>query len=471
MTRVLGLLVAAALLAATAATSDSRATWTGAVANSADTAGAGTLAVTHTYGSGSCTSAPAGSVPYGTEIACPGSVAPTAAVPASGSVSGTDTIAYSGTLAAAQLTEQVRVESCGPVRFTNRITATNPMLARYGTAFATSGGPMDSAGYVTLDGADPGAYASSIVAQSQPQPLLSLGQRYGLGIWFQTSSSAGGPLFGFGDSPINATGQNDRILSMDAAGHLRFTYNLSGLNITTSATFNDGQWHYAYLTLSQVSVLFIGLIPSVTLYVDGTQVAQTGLVLLSGFSSYSGYWHLGWSPLAGLPDYFTGSLSNFAVLNTSPAPATMAAPATQAAFNTAVSSSVTEHWLLNDPGTTTYTGTLPVIGTTDPCSMVAGQWGFTNPTSCAWSPQSTSAACSTTSSLAQMVADSWRQVAAPEPSTSQTGTLSTSRGGTYNASYLPGLRLYMPLLFRSVTTVGSWGNTFAWRSPSSVVLG
>jgi hypothetical protein len=463
-------LSALALLAVAVSTPDTRGSWSAQITNTADSVATATVAYTHTYTSGTCTSEPAGSVPYGTEITCPGSIAPLDPVPITGSVSTSDSIAYSGTVAADALRQDVRLESCGPVEHANRVTAANPMLARYDMAFATSGGPMDSVGYVMLDGDSPGAYASSIVQQSQPPPVLALGPIYGLGIWFKTASTAGGPLFGFGNSPINLAGSNDRILYLNASGQLAFRYNLGGTEIVSTSTYEDDQWHYAYVTLSAVRVVLV-TIEQVTLYVDGIQVAQTPLLSLGGYSSYNGYWHLGWSPLTSLPDYFTGSLSNFVVLNTSPAPANMGAPATQAAFNTAVSSSVTEHWLLNDTGTTTYSGSLPVIGATDPCSMIDAVWELADPTSCAWSPQSLTNTCSTSSALSQMVTDGWRQVSAPAPATTQTGTLSCSRDLSYNALYLPGLRLYTPLLFRGVTVVGAWGNTFAWRSASSVVIG
>src|SRR6202035_489660 len=132
--------------------------------------------------------------------------------------------------------------------------APNPMLPRYATSFATSGGPMDGAGYATFDGAT--AYASDVVSQTQPAPALDLDETYGLGIWFKTTSTAGGPLFGFGSDPTDVAGTNDRILYMNQAGQLGFVVNTTPAETGLSAaSFNDGAWHFAYVTLTQISLI------------------------------------------------------------------------------------------------------------------------------------------------------------------------------------------------------------------------
>ncbi|HTB09278.1 MAG TPA: hypothetical protein VK704_05630 [Acidimicrobiales bacterium] len=440
--------------------------FTGLVKNASNVAGSGVLSFTHTYTSTTCSLAST----QASSINCVAAINSTAATPATGDVSGTDVVTNEGNIPASSLVQQVEMSSCGPVQLANVADGSNPMLPRYDTSFNTSGGPMGGAGYVTFDGAT--AYASDVVSQSQPAPELNLNETYGLGIWFNTTSTAGGPLFGFGSNPTDVAGTNDRILYMNKSGQLGFVLNTTPVETGLStASFNNGQWHFAYVTLSQISALGLGVESTVTLYVDGTQEA-TGGGLGEGLSSYAGYWHAGWSPISaqtygsGLSNFFSGSLSNFVVLNNEPAPSgtTLGEPATQSAFNSAISSSVTEHWIFNDTGTTTFAGPYPVIGATSPCSMIDMEWGFATPTSCAAAPTSNSAACTSFASLSSFSSDGWVTIAAPGPGQTQTSTFATTRDPTYN-SYVSGLRLYAPVSERDETLPNDgWSVTFVWPS-------
>ena len=393
--RAVVVLALAAVVGVWAATGGTYGGLSARVTNSVGTTGTATLLYTHTYGGGTtCSSVPGSTIPSTSSFACTGSIAPTAATPASGAATATDSIAVKGSAAAASVTQQVSVASCAPVQLDNNLRATNPMLTRYGTTFAPSpaGPPMTGAGAITLDGANPGGYEAAVTAQAQPNPFLSLGNTYALGIWFKTSSTSGGPLFGLSTDPANNSGTVDRILYMNASGTLAFIQNTSGNTTTTSSTFNNGQWHFAYVTMTALNVALVGVVSTTTIYVDGTSVASGG-GLLVGYSAITGYWHVGWSPVSGLPSYFTGSLSNFVVFDTSPAPA--APNSTQRASQTAFdtwASSATEQWRLNDAGTTQFTGTYPASNV-NPCGSVAIGWSFASPASCAWSTSSTSAVC------------------------------------------------------------------------------
>jgi hypothetical protein len=356
------------------------------------------------------------------------------------------------------------------VRLDNRRTAANPLLARYGTTFHTSGGPMDSAGYVTLDGATPGGYATAVVQQAE-QPtggLGSAGTVAGVGVWFKASAGTTGPLFSFSASASNATGVNDdRALYLDSNGKLNLVWNTNGSKIgpsTNAGSLADGTWHFAYATFGGINVAIIGLIPQVTLWVDGAQVATTPLISLSPLSSYNGYWHLGWAPTAvtGLATAYGGmSLSNLVVINNSSAPAgnTIGKPATQAAFNTATSAS-TEQWVLDDTGTTTFGGSLPA-SMTAPCSMVTVAWSTTSPAS----------TVVTSSTLTAFADSTWRSIGVPGPGVSQTSTITTSRAGGYNTD-VAGLHLYVPISYRVQTLpLGSgWVQTFTWDAAAGAFL-
>jgi|GEM_PF-2714725 len=463
---------AVGLLVAAHSTQQTESAWQSGISNTTSRAGTGALSYVHTYAATTCSAT--GSV---TSTSCPSSIAPTVATVASPAVvSATDSINYAGTIPASSVVEQARALSCASVALANRITTANPLLSRYGTTYSTSGGPITGAGFLTLDGANPGGYAASVVQQSQPAPTLSLGTTYGLGIWFKTSSTAGGPIFGFGSSAINVNATNDRVLYMDKTGRVGFALNsANAVTGLSAAGFNNGQWHFAYVTLVQTNVAIVGITSAVTLYLDGTQVATGGGTLIP-LSSYAGYWHLGWSPIsgrpygAGLANHFAGSVSNFVVLNTAPAPTNLAVATTQTAFNTSIASSVTEHWLLNDTGTGTFTGTLPVIGATDPCTMVNLSWSLANPTSCVWSPQSTTATCTSppATDVAAFVTASWQTVSSPGPGGTQTSTVALARAASYNTGFLPGLRLYAPLEFRAV--VGPWSTTFSWADAGAALI-
>lgn len=466
--------VAVLALAAHVATGSALGGLRASVDNSGNTAATGTLLYTHSYGS-SCTSVPSGSITDAIQsVSCPGSLYPSSSV-------GThdDAITAKGTVPASAVTETAAIASCGVVQLANRMSTARPLLARYGTSFATTGGPMNgTAGFVAVDGATPGGYETSAVQQAQPNPGLSLGTTYGLGIWFKTSSTSGGPLFGFGDSPANVAGTNDRVLFMTSAGKIGFTLNTAG-NTTglSGGSFNNGAWHFAYVTMSVTSIIGVGLISAVTVYVDGGQVTTGGGALV-GLSSYSGYWHLGWSPAAnGNPaPYFAGSLSNFVVFNGGNAPSnsTLGVPASQTAFDTATSTA-TEHWRLNDSGTSTLAAgfNLPVIGTTAPCSYVDIKWGFTNPTSCAVAPRSTTTVCTiatTTLSAAAGVTPVYT-IATVAAGTTQTGTIALAKDSTYTATvggFAPGLIVYAPVTMTfKVTKATNWYSTFTWSSAGS----
>jgi hypothetical protein len=439
-----------ALLAA--GTDGTRSDWATATVSGSATTRTGTVAISHAYPSTTCVQ-PARTA---ASLACAGSIAPTTAATVAG-VAATDAITNNGTLGSARLEADVRAPSCGPVRLANTASPTNPLLPRHGTTFHPSGGPMGGAGFVTLDGGSPGGYATSVVASTQPGGgLLSAGTLSGVGVWFRAAPGASGPLFSFAASPSNGAGSADRALYLDTNGRLRLVWNTSGSAIGPSATYTDDAWHFAHVTFGGVNVVLLGLIPQVTLWVDGVEQASTPLLSLAPMSSYSGYWHLGWAPTAvtGLATaHLAGSLSHFFVDNTGaiPSGATIGKPATPAAFTTAIGT-VTDHWPLDDTGTTTFAGTLPATMTA-PCSKVDVAWAFTNPASSAAS----------LTPLSTFADGTWRPVTAPAAGETQTSTITVRRGTGWHPD-LGGLRLHAPLSYRvrSVPVGSSWSQTFTW---------
>ncbi|MGN6160565.1 MAG: hypothetical protein ACTHOG_02570 [Marmoricola sp.] len=460
----------AALVTLALGSSSSLSDWAHAnVTNSGNSGPVGAVAFTHTYASGPSCSAGAGA----SSVACSGTLA-SGNVPAAG-LTKTDTITNNGDIGSSSLTQTVAAGSCAPVQFANSKNASNVMLPRYGTTFDTgdASGPMGGVGYATLDGAtSQGGYGTSVAAQTQPgASLLSAGTLSGIGIWFKASSGTTGPLFSFGANADNTTGGNwDRTLYLNSSGQLTFVWNTGGSTIgPTSSGYANGSWHFAYLTLGGVSVALIGLIPQVTLYVDGTQAATTPLVSLSPFTTYSGYWHLGYAPTAttGLSTgYFKGSLSDFVVFDGSSFPTATSLPTSASTFAT-FATNATEWWPLNDTGTTTYTGTLPIgSGSASPaasaaCKSIDLGWSFTSPAG---------TATSASTSLYTLVTTGATAVSVPGSGSSQTATLALSHDATYNG-YVAGLHLYVPMSSTISTVPGNkWPLTFAWTPGATTTI-
>ena len=451
--------VAAVALGLLAVSTDAtRSAWVTGVVGGTSTVRSGELAFSHAYQATSCSAARR----VGGSQTCAGRLAPALGATAAG-VASVDTITNHGTLGADDLKAEVRAASCGPVKLDNRVAAANPLLPRHGTTFSTSGGPMTGSGFVSLDGGAggaPGGYATS--AGSSSLPVLAVGTTSGVGVWFKAAPGTTGPLFSFGASPANGTGSADRALYLDATGKLRFTWNLAGSTATSSGSgFADNAWHFAYVTLGGT----LGLLPRIQLWVDGTQQADTTGPLLSVLNSYLGYWHLGWAPtsVTGLSTaYATVSLSNFVVLNSASAPngTTLGKPTTQAAFNSATAGA-TDHWLLADPGTTTFSGVLPATMTA-PCTRVNIGWAFTGP----------AATPANDVPLSTFADGTWHQVGAPAPGASQVAALTIKRGAGYSTD-LSGLRLYTPLSYRAQSRPldSAWTQTFTWSGQESAVIG
>lgn len=434
---------------------------------------AGGLAYTHAYNSTTCSSVAGNDTP----VACTGAISPTAATPLTGTVDETDDITADGTLPAASVTQQVSAASCGPVKLDDSLDSANPHLPRYATVFNPTSGPLTGSGSITVDGSS--AYTSNIVNETQPDTSLILNQTFALGIFFKTTTTAGGVMFSYNSNPLSILGVNHRILYMNTAGKVGFGFNTNnGYTGLSSSAYNDGNWHWAFITMTVTGILGLTAVSTITLYIDGSSVASGG-GLLVGISGDTGYWHLGWGPVtshsygSGLSNYLDGSLSNLVVWNGGNASSTLknlGGSGSQSTFDSNLGTEVTDHWQLNETGKTTYSGQYPP-GVISACSMLNLTWGFTNPTSCAWSPQSKTNACNTVtpSTLAAFVAAGWQEITAPAPAGTQTSTISLSRAASYTVAYMPGLRVYAPLSFRG--TCGGWSTTFSWPDAAAAFVG
>lgn len=457
--RIASGLVAAVVLLVLTGTSSTLSSWTQAsVSNSTNNAANASLAFTHSYPTGTCSA----SARTAGSVSCAAAPAPATASTGS-TLTAADAVTNDGTLTAAQLVSDFRAVSCAAQQLANSKTASDPMLPRYSTTFG-DGDPWGSAGAIGLSG---GAYAADVNATNTG---TLLGSSYALGVWFKVANgySAGGPLMSLDVSPVDGSSvAGSPMIWMDTAGKIRFrvtgTLGTSSSGVSAAA-YNDGSWHLAVLSVAAT------LVSTPTLYVDNAAgVTGLGLAALTGGNAY---WHLGWADFTGVgsppASTLTGSLAGaFATGSTvsSASRTSLFGAASSSAYATLVLAltGVAHFWPLTDSGTSTYSGTLPVIGATSPCTMLDIGWSTT-------APAGTVVTAGT--KLSAFADGTWHTVAAPAPGATQTSTISLSRDATWNA-YIAGLRLYLPLAHRVQAAPGgsAWSATFSWAGSGAVVLG
>lgn len=442
------------------ATTGTQSSWTsGQVRNGSTAAVTATMSFVHDYPASPDTCALSGPQ---TATVCSGSIWPTSAAGASPVVKN-DAIADQSTVpAGTSMYAQGQVMSCGPVQLANAKDSTNPLLPRYTVDFRTSD-PWSGTNAVQLDGSQ--SYAAAVRSESSvPSTLLSAGGTAGYGIWFKTTTTAGGPIFAFDSDPASAGGTRDKVLYMDTAGRLGFVFSAAGSTTgMTTSSYNNGVWHFAYARISVVSALGIPVTSTSTLYVDGSPLATSSTLL---GASGSGYFHLGWAPISGtsygsgLSNYFAGTVSNAVIFLGGSAPAAGATPATQAAFD-AFASTATHQYTLGDSGTTTFDTGLPYVSGGDPCADVTLSW------------TAGSSSIFATSTLKALATAGWSAaVAAPAPGASQTSLMSYARAGSYDAD-VSGLHLYAPMAYRVGLTsppATGWSLTFTWSGDANAVF-
>ena len=130
---------------------------------------------------------------------------------------------------------------------------------------------------------------------------------YSLELWFQTSTTRGGKLIGFGDNATALSSNYDRHVYMQDDGKLVFgVWTGSASTITTPQAYNNGEWHHVVATQSSTT--------GMSLYVDGILV---GTDPQTGAQSYAGYWKVGGDVTWGSTwPFFSGRIDEAAVYST-----------------------------------------------------------------------------------------------------------------------------------------------------------
>ncbi|OIJ66098.1 hypothetical protein WN71_020530 [Streptomyces mangrovisoli] len=130
---------------------------------------------------------------------------------------------------------------------------------------------------------------------------------YSIETWFKTTTTQGGKLVGFGNNTTQASSNYDKHVYMRNDGRLVFgVWTGSARTVTSSAAYNDGNWHHVVATQGSSGM---------ALYVDG---AQVGTLDETTNQSYSGFWHVGGDNLNGWPNqptssYFSGQIDETAI--------------------------------------------------------------------------------------------------------------------------------------------------------------
>lgn len=173
-------------------------------------------------------------------------------------------------------------------------TGSYTAVAAYGETGALPGNP----GYATRYAGGTGRMVGGGSALSDPTT-------FSVELWFKTTSTAGGKLFGFENTRNQTSSAYDREAVLRTDGRVTYVGGASTSKVLTSPTaLNDGRWHHLVVT----SVPAGGSNQSSALYVDGAPAAS-GTTSKAAFA-YAGWWRIGYGQIPiGIAFPLTGNLS------------------------------------------------------------------------------------------------------------------------------------------------------------------
>ncbi|GAB2849883.1 PKD domain-containing protein [Microbacterium insulae] len=157
--------------------------------------------------------------------------------------------------------------------------------------------PLAGSASATFDGGSAFGRTSRTIPANTP---------FAAEVWFKTTTTNGGKIFGYGGSTSGNSSNYDRHLYMANDGRLVFGVWLGfAAVVQTPQAYNDGQWHHV---VAQVGA------GGEQLFVDGQLVASDAGV--TGAQAYDGYWRIGGDNISGWPSqpasfYFAGQLDDF----------------------------------------------------------------------------------------------------------------------------------------------------------------
>ena len=126
-------------------------------------------------------------------------------------------------------------------------------------------------------------------------------------LWFDTTTTNGGKLIGFGDSQTGNSANYDRHVYMLNSGQLEFgTYTGVANTVISPKSYNDGKWHHLVATQGPHGM---------NVYLDGQLVGSNAV---TGAQNFAGYWRVGGDGTWGgaNSNYFAGTIDEVAVYGT-----------------------------------------------------------------------------------------------------------------------------------------------------------
>jgi PKD repeat protein len=172
----------------------------------------------------------------------------------------------------------------------------NDGTAGSGVGFGQSGainGDSNAAATFSGDG-------TGLVASTTP---IDGPQTFALESWFNTTSTTGGKIVGFGNSNTGNSSAYDRHIYMDGSGTVYFgVYPGFTATVQSKAGLNDGQWHQAVAMMDASGM---------QLYIDGARVDRRSDV--TSAQGYSGYWRVGGDSAWNGDNYFDGKIDDVSI--------------------------------------------------------------------------------------------------------------------------------------------------------------
>ncbi|WP_233496089.1 PKD domain-containing protein [Geodermatophilus sp. TF02-6] len=124
--------------------------------------------------------------------------------------------------------------------------------------------------------------------------------------WFETRTTAGGKIMGFGDQRTGLSANHDRQLWLDPAGRVHFAvWPGTAVELASPASYNNGVWHHVVGTVGPAGM---------SLYVDGRLIGSRADGTMA--QEITGYWRIGGDRSWSGSNWFNGRIDEVAVYPT-----------------------------------------------------------------------------------------------------------------------------------------------------------
>jgi|GEM_PF-4202547 hypothetical protein len=229
------------------------------------------------------------------------------------------------------------------------ISTNNNLGTPQGGVSQIDSGPISGSGSMYFDGAS-NAYVETATSNS------ALPSSFSLAVWFRAPKglSTGGGIMSFDSAQAGGGPSHDPLVWMDNSGKIVVgTWAGAAQEATSSASYNDGNWHLLVATVSSGGL---------KLYIDGSLITTNASGTSGGAGG--GYWLIGYSNEASWSDaptdlYWTGDIAHAAFFpsaltgGTGGQISTLDQETSASAFETQMlADSPTYYWPLTDSGTT-----------------------------------------------------------------------------------------------------------------------